>query len=108
MNCDIVRDLLPLYADGLSSDVSNKAIENHIKTCPACRTLTEQMRTPIEPEPVDEATACINALHAQRRKNHRRIIIACAGPSTYSANTVTMLANPSLMPGRGIARDSGI
>ncbi len=37
MNCDIVRDLLPLYEDGLCSEESRRAVEEHLKTCEACR-----------------------------------------------------------------------
>ena len=39
MNCEIVRDLLPLYEDGLCSEESRKAVEEHLKTCEACRKL---------------------------------------------------------------------
>jgi len=28
--CEIVRDLLPLYVDGMVSDVSKKSIDNHL------------------------------------------------------------------------------
>ena len=39
MNCEIVRDLLPLYEDGLCSEESCGAVEEHLKTCEACRKL---------------------------------------------------------------------
>ena len=39
MNCDIVRDLLPLYEDGLCSEESRRAVEEHLKSCEACRKL---------------------------------------------------------------------
>ena len=39
MNCEIVRDLLPLYADGLCSEESRRAVEEHLKSCEACRKL---------------------------------------------------------------------
>lgn len=39
MNCDIVRDLLPLYEDGLCSEESRRAVEEHLATCGACRKL---------------------------------------------------------------------
>ena len=44
MNCDIVRDLLPLYADGLCSEESRKAVEEHLKSCEACRSFYEAMQ----------------------------------------------------------------
>lgn len=39
MNCGIVRDLLPLYEDGLCSKESRKAVEEHLKSCETCRKL---------------------------------------------------------------------
>ena len=37
MNCDIITDLLPLYADKLCSDHSRQAVEQHLQECEACR-----------------------------------------------------------------------
>ena len=34
--CEIVRDLLPLYVDGMVSDVSKKGIDNHLEHCTEC------------------------------------------------------------------------
>lgn len=35
-NCSIVKDLLPLYVEKLTSDESNQLIEEHIKNCSSC------------------------------------------------------------------------
>lgn len=45
MKCDIIKDLLPLYAEGLCSDASREEIEEHLKNCEDCRKLAE---TPVE------------------------------------------------------------
>lgn len=37
LTCEIVKDLLPLYVDGMVSDVSKKSIENHLKHCVDCK-----------------------------------------------------------------------
>ena len=34
--CDIIQDLLPSYADGLTSPASSKAIEAHLAECQTC------------------------------------------------------------------------
>ncbi len=34
--CEIVRDLLPSYAEGLASDVTEKAIKHHLEDCSSC------------------------------------------------------------------------
>lgn len=45
--CDTVRDLLPMYIDGMTSEVSNKSIEGHMESCRECRDALEQMRRPV-------------------------------------------------------------
>ncbi len=37
MKCELIRDLLPLYADGLCSDETNAQVEVHLETCEECR-----------------------------------------------------------------------
>lgn len=34
--CEIIKDLLPLYVDGMVSDVSRKSIEKHLIHCTNC------------------------------------------------------------------------
>ena len=36
-NCNIVRDLLPLYLDGETSEETAKMVEEHIAECDECR-----------------------------------------------------------------------
>lgn len=42
LKCEIVRDLLPLYEDGICSEESKREIEEHLKKCEACR---EELKT---------------------------------------------------------------
>ena len=42
-NCNIIKDLLPLYADGVCSKESCTLVEEHIKGCSACRSELETM-----------------------------------------------------------------
>lgn len=39
IDCDICLDLMPLVKDGIASDGSRQAVEEHLKTCPSCRAL---------------------------------------------------------------------
>ena len=36
MKCEIIRDLLPLYCDGLCSEASKQEIEAHVAQCQDC------------------------------------------------------------------------
>lgn len=43
-NCDIIRDLLPLYVDGVCSQESAKLVEEHLTDCQSCRELLDKLR----------------------------------------------------------------
>ncbi len=42
--CEIIKDLLPLYIDGVCSEDSKNAVEEHIKTCEDCKRELEDYR----------------------------------------------------------------
>jgi len=70
MDCDIIRDLLPMYADGQTSEASNRRIDDHIKTCSQCRRLRNDMCVPMEPEPEETQEQILERVYRkQRRKN---------------------------------------
>ncbi len=55
-SCEMIRDLLPLYAERLTSPETEKEIQAHLAECPACREIWEEMTAP-EPvltEPIPE------------------------------------------------------
>lgn len=37
ISCQVIRDLLPLYHDGVCSDESRRLVERHLRDCPECR-----------------------------------------------------------------------
>ena len=41
--CDMIRDLLPLYADSVCSEESRKAVTDHLAECAECRELLNKM-----------------------------------------------------------------
>ena len=46
MECDIIRDLMPLYAEKMASARSGEAVEEHLRECSECRGIYENMVTP--------------------------------------------------------------
>ena len=44
LSCDIIRDLLPLYAEELASTDSRAAVEAHLPGCEGCRRAYEDMK----------------------------------------------------------------
>lgn len=59
MDCNIIRDLLPLYMDDCCSDESRKAVESHLKECDLCKNELNVMKSnfqeaekPYHPKPL--------------------------------------------------------
>lgn len=48
MNCEIIKDLLPLYVDDCCSEESKTLVKDHLAVCPACRELYGAMKTPTD------------------------------------------------------------
>ncbi|NLZ81782.1 MAG: zf-HC2 domain-containing protein [Clostridiales bacterium] len=47
-DCGIVRDLLPNYIDGLTSQRSNEYVQDHLEKCNECKESYESMKMPIK------------------------------------------------------------
>ena len=42
--CDIIKDLMPLYVEGLTSEETGREIEAHLEGCGECRDLYKRMK----------------------------------------------------------------
>jgi len=45
--CAVIQDLLPLYAEDLTSDVSRTLVEEHLPACADCRKQLEELKAPM-------------------------------------------------------------
>lgn len=45
LNCNVIRDLLPLYADRICSDESRELVEEHLAECGDCSALLQQIHS---------------------------------------------------------------
>ena len=71
---DIVQDLLPLYHDGVCSDKSRAAVEEHLKTCEDCRAALTAMDAPL-PEvekAADDAAVAVKKISGEWKRGKRR------------------------------------
>ena len=53
LSCDIIRDLLPLYAEELASADSAGVVEEHLCACEGCRAELDALKKPV-PVPAEE------------------------------------------------------
>ena len=78
-NCDMIRDLMPLYADGLASEASRKTVEEHTASCPACKKTLQEMCAPLEPELEDRVEQIMEMVYRkQRQKTVKHILSVIA------------------------------
>ena len=48
LSCDVTRDLLPLYHDGVCSEESRALVENHVAGCCECSIILKELRGEID------------------------------------------------------------
>lgn len=82
MTCEVIRDLLPLYHDGVCSNASKSLVEEHLKSCIACRkeldVIGRELRIPhIKPERERSLKAVSSAWKKGKKRSFiKGIIIA--------------------------------
>ncbi|MDE6314087.1 MAG: zf-HC2 domain-containing protein [Lachnospiraceae bacterium] len=69
LNCDLIQDLLPLYQDGICSESSRNAVEEHLQECAKCSEIAEKLKIcEVEQKLIQEKES---VLTAHEKKEHR-------------------------------------
>lgn len=73
--CGIIKDLLPLYAENIAGPETVEFVEEHLKTCEACREEYERMKEPktSEPTAVQAETSAAPLFTLKRKMRTKRI-----------------------------------
>ena len=76
MKCEIIRDLLPLYIDGLTSKESNQEIEKHLKNCEEFQKYYQEMTGDIDNFSVitNEEIEDVNLIKKIKKKNRKKAL----------------------------------
>lgn len=73
INCNIIRDLLPLYEDGAVSEDTAQLVREHLEGCSACREEYERMHTPTPVPPDRDISMILQMEDEMRKKSIRRV-----------------------------------
>ena len=78
--CAVVEDLLPAYLEGLTSEETNRAVKDHLASCPVCAAKRAAMGggDDIRAEQAETARE-VDYLKAVRRRGRRRAWLAVLG-----------------------------
>lgn len=98
ISCNIIRDLLPLYAEGLTSQDSNALVEGHLCVCDACtRQLGILKKAQIVP--VDVETETLKKVGtAIRRRRVMAVLTTLMVVVSILASIFTFLTVPMALP----------
>ncbi len=75
MDCEIIQDLLPLYAEEIASEKSRLLVEEHLSDCGECQRRLRQMK---EPEPQIAHSAEPMKRFRREMKKHTAVAAALA------------------------------
>lgn len=78
LECDVIRDLLPLYAEKLASPASSALVEQHLSECPACRAELEQMEKPVPVQPEPQPDAPLKNIRSSLNRRLRTMLCSFA------------------------------
>jgi len=72
MNCNIIKDLLPSYIDGICSEDTAKIVEDHLKHCEECKMCVNRMQQQTayvqqKPKEIEKAIAPFKKINKKRR-----------------------------------------
>ncbi len=80
MNCDIVRDLMPGYIDGVISEAGSSAVRKHLEGCGECRRIFTEMKEDMADRSMPEERAVFDGFKKIRsRTRYLRAAAALGG-----------------------------
>lgn len=75
--CEIVKDLLPIYIDGLAGASTEESVKTHLEGCEKCRKLHADMKNEVENADVTEKAVDDKKLYRKiKKKLHKKLWIA--------------------------------
>jgi len=91
--CGLIQDLLPLYAEGMASDASARAVETHLKDCPSCAAALHKFREEAKVLP-DEALPLRRVRRGLARRRLRAVAVAVLAVLALCASVLSFLTTP--------------
>ena len=73
LKCEIVKDLLPSYIEGLTSEVTNKEVKEHLDECKECKEVELLMREDENNNKVENVDKEVDYLKKVKKTNNKKI-----------------------------------
>ena len=96
--CSIVRDLLPLYAEGMVSPETASFVEEHLKDCEHCRKEYERLKAPCAVPAQDDAAPLLMLQKKMAAKRLRTIVLTAVFAVALLVSAFAVLDAPVYLP----------
>ena len=96
--CSIVRDLLPLYAEGMVSPETASFVEEHLKDCEHCRNEYERLKAPCAVPAQDDAAPLLMLQKKMAAKRLRTIVLTAVFAVALLVSAFAVLDAPVYLP----------
>lgn len=77
LNCEIIKDLLPLYCDSICSAESTAAVEEHLSECVPCTEELQKLKSEL-PEPSLQTENESSIIGIYKKRLIRKVLFFCA------------------------------
>ncbi len=93
--CVLIRDLLPLYAEHLTSPETDALVAEHLQNCPDCRQALQDLRLPVQVQADAHADAPLKSLQKSLQKKSIRAAAAAVLAALCAVVLVFWMGNLS-------------
>lgn len=104
IDCYLIRDLLPLVVDGITSEETTKAVQEHIECCASCKKEYEQLQQELV-LPQNADIRCESAKALQAMKYHMRWKRIALAISSVLVTVVLVVSGYLVFQNVGVVHD---
>ena len=96
--CDIVRDILPLYVDGACSEASAEMVKEHLNACADCNAIYQKLLSHTSEDVLHEESESVIMRHEAKEKQRGRKKITIAVLVSIALCTIAIFTALFLLP----------
>lgn len=96
--CNIIRDILPLYAENMVSSDTAAFVEEHLKSCESCRKEYERTKAPQPTQEISDAAPLLKLRRKMKVKKIQTIALTAVFVITLLVSAFAVLDAPIYLP----------
>lgn len=96
--CNIIRDLLPLYAENMVNSCTADFIEDHFKGCEACQKEYEHIKEPQPPQEISDTAPLLKLSRKMKFKRIQTIALTVVFVTSLFVSAFAVLDAPIYLP----------